>query len=93
MNTHRAYLGVQVGDVQSPPGVVVLAVVAGGPAAQGGVQVGDLITAINGKPVTDSATLSQQLSSLAPRSDATLTVNRNGQSMSIKVTLGTLPAP
>jgi putative serine protease PepD len=93
VNTHRAFLGVQVGDVQSPPGVVVLAVVAGGPAAQGGVQVGDLITAINGKPVTDSATLSQQLSNLAPGSDATLTVNRNGQSTSIKVTLGTLPAP
>lgn len=93
VNTHRAYLGVQVGDVQSPPGVVVLAVVAGGPAAQGGVQVGDLITAINGKPVTDSATLSQHLSNLAPGSDATLTVNRSGQSMSIKVTLGTLPAP
>jgi putative serine protease PepD len=55
--------------------------------------VGDIITAINGKPVTDSVTLSQQLSSLAPGSDATLTVNRGGQSMSIKVTLGTLPAP
>ena len=93
VNTHRAYLGVQIGDVQSPAGVIVLSVVAGGPAAQAGVQVGDIITAINGKPVTDSATLSQQLANMAPGSEATLTVNRNGQSMSIKVTLGTLPAP
>lgn len=93
VNTHRAYLGVEVGDVQSPPGVVVLTVVAGGPAAQGGVKVGDIITAINGLPVTDSAVLAQVLANLAPGSEATLTINRGGQNMSIKVTLGTLPAP
>lgn len=92
-NTHRAYLGVQVGDVQNPSGVVVLAVVPGGPAAQAGVQEGDIITAINGKPVTSSSDLSQALANLTPGTDATLTIDRNGQTMSVKVTLGTLPAP
>jgi S1-C subfamily serine protease len=91
-NTHRAYLGVKVGDVQNPPGVVVLAVVPGGPSAQAGVQVGDIITAVNGQSVTSSAALSQALANLTPGTQATLTVNRNGQSMSLKVTLGTLPA-
>jgi S1-C subfamily serine protease len=92
VNTHRAYLGVEIGDTQNPPGVVVLEVVSGGPAAQAGVQAGDIITAVNGKPVTSSAALTQVLANLTPGSDATLTVNRNGQTMSIKVTLGTLPA-
>jgi S1-C subfamily serine protease len=92
VNTHRAYLGVQVGDVQSPPGVVVLAVMPGGPAAQAGIQPGDIITSVNGTAVTSSAALSQVLANLSPGAVATVTVNRNGQSMSFKVTLGTLPA-
>ena len=91
-NTRRAYLGIQGGDTQNPPGVVVLDVVPNGPAASGGVKVGDIITAINSQQVTGTAALSEALANLAPGSTATLTINRGGQSMSIKVTLGTLPA-
>lgn len=92
VDTRRAYLGVQVGDVQNPSGVVVLAVLPNGPAAQGGVQTGDVITAVNGKPVTNSAALAEVLANLSPGSEASLTVTRNGQNMSLKVILGTLPA-
>ncbi len=91
-NTHRAFLGVQVGDVQGASGVVVLALAPGGPAAAGGVQVGDMITAINGTPVTNASALAETLANLTPGSKATLSINRNGQTMTLDVTLGTLPA-
>ena len=92
VNTHRAYLGVQVGDLQGAAGVVVLAVASGGPAQTGGVQVGDIITAIDGKPVTNSSALAEILANLEPGTSATLAINRNGQKMTLTVTLGTLPA-
>jgi S1-C subfamily serine protease len=91
INTHRAYLGVQVGNLSTGNGVVVLALVPGGPADAAGVKEGDIITAINGHAVPDATTLSVQLGTLAPGSTAMLTVIRGGQTMTIHVTLGTLP--
>jgi S1-C subfamily serine protease len=92
VNTNRAYLGVQVGDTQGGQGVVVLAVQAGGPAAAAGVQPGDIILAINGNPTPTSTALSEELANLKPGDVASLGVKRNGTSMSIKVTLGTMPS-
>jgi S1-C subfamily serine protease len=91
VDTHQAYLGVQVGDV-SPSGVVVLDIPQGSPAQTAGVQTGDIITAVNGHPIGNSADLAAQLSSLSPGSTASLTISRGGQKMNIKVTLGTQPA-
>ena len=91
-NTHRAYLGIQAGDVTSGgSGAVVIAVVPGGPAQSAGVQQGDIITAIDGQRVTSSSALAAQIANLAPGSTAALSINRNGQSMTVKVVLGTLP--
>ena len=92
VNTHRAYIGVQVGDIQGSAGVVVIALVPQGPAEKGGVQVGDIITAVNGETVTNSSSLAVILANLQPGSNATLAINRNGSKMTLTVTLGTLPA-
>jgi S1-C subfamily serine protease len=91
VNTHTAYLGVQVGDV-SPPGVIVLDIVSGSPAESAGIQTGDIIRAVNGHPIGNSADLASALSRLSPGSMATLTVSRDGHTQSIQVTLGTQPA-
>src|SRR4051812_5555077 len=53
----HAYLGVQTQDA-SGAGAQVGAVTAGGPAADAGLQVGDVITSIGGKAVDDSTALS-----------------------------------
>ena len=91
VNTHRAYLGVQLGDVTGSTGVVVLGLVPSGPAGTAGVQVGDLITAINGKPTPNTPAMAEQLAHLAPGDSATLSITRGGQVTSVKVTLGELP--
>ena len=56
-----------------------------GPAAQAGVQVGDIVTAVNGKPLVNRRILLQkiQLSSGTP---LTLTVDRDGRLQDISVT-------
>ncbi len=61
------------------------------PAAQAGVQSGDVITALNGKPVKDPRDLARQVAALAPGSSAKLHILRNGESRMLTVTLGELP--
>ena len=86
-------------------GVLVASVVAGGPAANAGLQAasvdangnptsaGDIITAIDGKPV---ATMDELVSYLTnntqPGQTVTLTILRNGQQNQVKVTLQDRPS-
>ena len=92
VNTHRAYLGLQLGDVTGATGVVVLGVLPSGPSATAGVQVGDIMISINGKPTPSTPAVTQQLADLAPGDTATLEIRRGDQKMSVKVTLGELPS-
>ncbi|MCS7070172.1 MAG: PDZ domain-containing protein, partial [Anaerolinea sp.] len=50
----RPYLGVQIAASEDPdqPGVVILAVDPRSPAAEAGLEAGDIITAVNGSVVT-----------------------------------------
>ncbi len=74
-------------------GVVVLRVLPGSPAAQAGFQgvdpqtgqVGDIITAVNGQPVSTVAALAADLGTVGIGNKATLTVERDGQSRTVKV--------
>jgi putative serine protease PepD len=71
-------------------GASVKEVVSGGAAAKAGLKVGDVITGINGLPVTGKTDLTAQVRALAGGADATLTYVRNGESVTTDVTLGTL---
>jgi hypothetical protein len=65
-----------------------------GPAAQAGLRVNDVITAINGRAVSNSADVSATVVRLAPGSTAQLQILRAGQPVTIKVfvALGASPA-
>ncbi len=101
-NTGRAYLGVDIVDIT--PGIAaqnglalnygcyVQQLVPNGPAAQAGIQVGDIIYQIDSTPTNDNASLGGYLATKSPGDQVTVYVNRNGKNMQIKVTLGTLPA-
>jgi len=65
----------------SPP------LIKGGPAEAAGVRPGDVITAINGTRVADSAELIVAIRSHRPGETVTLTVKRSGSEHQIRVTL------
>jgi S1-C subfamily serine protease len=73
-------------------GAYVEQVGSGSPAAQAGVQQGDIITAANGQPITGESDLLTALANAKPGAKMTLTINRNGSTVTVTVTLGELPA-
>ena len=75
--------GVKVADAVSGQS----AVVAGGPADVAGIKPGDIITEIDGRVVTRGDELVVAIRAQAPGDTITLTVERNGASEDIPVTL------
>ena len=71
----------------------IAAVVDGGPAAQAGLQVGDVLLAVNGVKfhAKNKAELKQAKASLVAGSTATYVVKRDGTKQKVAVTLGTMP--
>jgi S1-C subfamily serine protease len=61
------------------------------PAQQAGIQVGDILTAVNGLPISTSGDLASALTTQQPGTRVTLTVVRGVQHLSIAVTLGERP--
>jgi S1-C subfamily serine protease len=81
-----------VNDLSVDHGVFVTDVTDNGPAAKAGVEVGDVIVAINGKEIDDEVSLADMLSTKAPGDNVSVTIYRGDQPMTLKVTLGELSA-
>jgi putative serine protease PepD len=62
--------------------------VAGGPADKAGLQPGDVVVAVDGKPVADASELIVAIRARAPGDKVALTVQRAGHSQTFQVTLG-----
>ena len=88
----RAYLGVSTQAVDGTPGATVTDVGTGTPAAQAGIQAGDVITAIDGAPVTSPDTLSTAIGSHKPSDRVTVAIQRGSTKRTTQITLGTRPA-
>ncbi len=90
-NSHRAYLGVEIGDTNGQ-GVLVQSVTPGGPAARAGLVSGDLITAVNGTRTPTLDDFTSFVSELKPRKTVTLAVTtQSGAHKTLHLTLGTFP--
>lgn len=72
-------------------GVVVRSVEPNGPARSAGVKAGDLITAVNGKPIRTPSDLSNSVGLMRPKDKATVSIIRDGKKKSIKLTIGYWP--
>src|SRR6476646_2433464 len=68
-------------------GVTVSNVVPNGPAGKAGVQVGDTITSVDGKPVKNGNELVEEIAWRKPGSVVNLGVTRNGKKQDLKVTI------
>lgn len=71
-------------------GALVGDVTPGSPAAKAGLQRGDVILDLNGKPVSGPDELSVRISETAPGTPVHLKIFRNGQSQDVTVTLNEL---
>jgi serine protease Do len=97
----RAYIGVSIQEVSpelakafgeaEPRGALVGDVSSGSPAEKSGLQKGDIIVELNGKPIADSNQLRMSISMMAPDSTVNLKVLRNGREQDMAVKLGVLP--
>jgi len=84
-------LSVTSGALIDAPSGGAPAVVAGGPAAQGGLRAGDVIVAVDGVAVDATHDLSTLIVPHAPGERVTLTIVRGGSQQTVQLTLGTLP--
>ncbi|KAA9154246.1 PDZ domain-containing protein [Microbacterium lushaniae] len=73
-------------------GAYIAEVTPGGAADEAGLREGDIVTAVDGKPITTSIDLTAQVRALAAGADATLTYVRDGETRTADVTLGELGA-
>lgn len=69
-------------------GVIVESVNGGGPAEKAGLKAEDVIVAFNGKPVRDGDDLVNRVSTSPIGSEQTVTVDRGGKRLDLKVTIG-----
>jgi len=97
----RGYIGAYIQDVspeiasafnaKGTNGALVSDVSPDGPGAKAGLKRGDIITAVDGKPIPDGRRLRLLVAGTAPGTTVNMTVLRNGTEEQIPVTLGKLP--
>jgi len=97
----RGWLGVVIQEVNKdlaesfgldkPAGALVAQVLENGPAAKGGLQVGDVILSMNGQPIVMSADLPHLVGGLKDGEKAKLEIIRNGKRQNLDISVGALP--
>jgi membrane-associated protease RseP (regulator of RpoE activity) len=86
--TGRGWLGLQTVSQMGTSGATVLVVDAGGPAQRAGVTPGDVISQVDGQPITGPAGLNAAIAAKQPGQQVQLLINRFGQSLVVYVTVG-----
>ncbi|HTW81122.1 MAG TPA: Do family serine endopeptidase [Terracidiphilus sp.] len=74
-------------DMTKAEGAVVTNVSPDSPASTAGLKTGDVIMALDGKPVTNSGELQMEIVLRHPGDTVNLRVSRNGKTMNVPVTL------
>ncbi|HEX3436072.1 MAG TPA: Do family serine endopeptidase [Pseudacidobacterium sp.] len=74
-------------NLKDATGAVVSDVAADSPAGKAGVKTGDVITELNGKPVSDAGELQMEVGQNQPGDTIQLQVVRDGKTLDIPVTL------
>jgi len=93
----HAYLGVSLrsgtatADGVTRRGAEVMEVSDGSPAAEAGIETGDVVVAVNGKPVGGADSLAAYVRAMTSGEQANLMVVRDGGTLSVDVTLATRP--
>ena len=99
----RGWIGVEVQEVTGAlaeslklpdaDGAMIAGVLRGGPADKAGVKTGDVLKAIDGKPVIDPRSMLNLIAALVPGTNATLKVRRNQEMLDLTIAVGKRPKP
>lgn len=76
--------------LEAPRGALISEITDSGPAANAGLQLGDIITAMDGALINDSADLPPMIGASQPGTEHILTVLRDGQVMLLTTKVGEL---
>lgn len=97
----RGWLGVMIQPVSrdlaesfgmdSPSGALIADLDPEGPAAQAGLEAGDIVLEVNGEEVERSRNLPRLIGTVDPGEEAELTIMRDGERQEISVTIGDWP--
>jgi serine protease Do len=97
----RGWMGVEVQPVTSAiadslgmkkvEGALVDAAQAGSPASKAGIEVGDVIEAINGTPVKNSRDLARKVAIMAPGTSAKFDIVHGGEAKTVTLAVGQMP--
>jgi serine protease Do len=98
----RGWIGVQIQPVtqdiadslglKKAEGALVAEPQKGSPAVKAGIESGDVITAVDGKPVKDARDLAKKIGAMPPKTSVKLAVLHKGSEKTIALTLGEMPA-
>ncbi len=99
----RGYLGVTIGNLtneyreslglpEGTRGAYITEVTAGAPGEQGGLQAGDVVVSLNGRPIVGSNELTRAVGAAKPGDVLRLELLREGHRQTINVRAGTRPA-
>lgn len=94
----HGYLGIAMNDVtpdnahffklKTATGAIVAEVTPDSPASDGGLKQGDVITQLNGNEIENGSALQVAVSEMRPGTAITLGVMRNGEPMTLHLTVG-----
>lgn len=97
----RGWLGVVVQEINKdlaesfglpkPAGALVAQIMPGGPADEGGLQVGDVILDFNGQEINMSSDLPHAVGRVRPGEEASVVVMREKKRRTLEVEVGALP--
>ena len=94
----RGWFGVDVADIspelaeslglKTTRGAIIGGIERGSPAEKGGMKLGDVIVAIDGRPVADSATALNAIAGVAPGTSVPVRVVRRNQDVDLRIMVG-----
>ncbi len=97
----RAWLGIMIQEVskdlaesfglEKPEGALIARILKNSPAADSGLQVGDIVLTVNGQMIQHSADLPHIVGMLKPGSEINMQLIRAGKEQNIVVKTGVLP--
>ncbi|WP_129141908.1 Do family serine endopeptidase [Modicisalibacter coralii] len=99
----RGWLGIEVQEItanlatsfglKAAQGVVISSVFPGGPGDKAGLQPGDVMTTIDGKPIIDPRAAMADIAEVKPGASLPVTIIRGGERKQVDIQVGERPTP